>query len=143
MSDAQTPQQLIATQLSQLHTLEKLLLTEYEVLQQQNPDALNQITEEKNQLLLVIKEIDTVIGQSAEFANEKSTGSFDEPLAEIKAALERCKQQNQLNGMIIQQSQLSVERMKTSLLETHNKSAMTYDKAGKTSAGLSSLGIKA
>jgi flagella synthesis protein FlgN len=33
--------------------------------------------------------------------------------------------------------------MKNSLLENHNRSSMTYDKKGKTSGRLSSLGIKA
>ena len=64
-------------------------------------------------------------------------------LADIEACLVRCKKQNQINGLIIHQSQLSVERMKTSLLENHNKSSMTYDSKGKTSGGLSSLGLKA
>ncbi|MGB1263868.1 MAG: flagella synthesis protein FlgN [Cognaticolwellia sp.] len=143
MSEQLTPQQLISQQLSQLTQLETLLDAEKDVLQQQNPDALIQITAEKNTLLLAIQELDNAIGQSFEFKQEKLAGNFSTELADIKASLERCKQQNQVNGLIIQQSQLSVERMKTSLLENHNKASMTYDNKGKTSGGLSSLGIKA
>lgn len=143
MSDKVTPQQLVSKQLSQLTQLETLLTAEKEILQQQNPDALIVLTSEKNSLLVAIQEIDNAIGQSFEFKQEKLAGNFSDELSEIEAILLRCKKQNQVNGLIIHQSQLSVERMKTSLLESHNKSSMTYDNKGKTSGGLSSLGIKA
>lgn len=143
MSDKITPQQLVSKQLSQLTQLETLLTAEKEILQQQNPDALIEITSEKNSLLVAIQETDNAIGQSFEFKQEKLAGNFADELSEIEAILLRCKKQNQVNGLIIHQSQLSVERMKTSLLESHNKSSMTYDNKGKTSGGLSSLGIKA
>jgi flagella synthesis protein FlgN len=94
-------------------------------------------------LLMAIQNVDNAIGQSFEFKQEKLAGNFDSELAEIQSILERSKVLNQTNGLIIHQSQLSVERMKTSLLENHNKSSMTYDSKGKTSGGLSSLGIKA
>ncbi|UUO23167.1 flagellar protein FlgN [Colwellia sp. M166] len=143
MSEKITPQQLVSQQLSQLTQLEALLSTEKEILQQQNPDALIKITADKNTLLLAIQTVDNAIGQSFEFKQEKLAGNFSNELAEIKASLERSKKQNQVNGLIIHQSQIAVERMKTSLLVNHNKSSMTYDNKGKTSGGLSSLGIKA
>lgn len=143
MSEKISPQQLVSQQLAQLTQLEALLDTEKEVLQQQNPDALIHITSEKNNLLIAIQEVDNAISQSFEFKQEKLAGKFSAELSDIEACLIRCKKQNQVNGLIIHQSQLSVERMKTSLLENHNKSSMTYDNKGKTSGGLSSLGIKA
>jgi flagella synthesis protein FlgN len=143
VSEKLTPQQLVSQQLAQLTQLETLLDTEKDVLQQQNPDALIHLTADKNDLLLAIQRIDNAIGQSFEFKQEKLAGKFTSLLSDIEAILVRCKKQNQINGLIIQQSQLSVERMKTSLLENHNKSSMTYNSKGKTSGGLSSLGIKA
>ena len=143
MSEKITPQQLVSQQLSQLLQLETLLNTEKEILQQQNPNALISITADKNNLLIAIQEIDNAIGQSFEFKQEKLAGNFNNELAEIKASLERSKKQNQVNGLIIHQLQIAVDRMKTSLLVNHNKSSMTYDNKGKTSSGLSSLGIKA
>jgi len=143
VSEKITPQQLISQQLLQLTQLEALLDTEKDVLQQQNPSALISITSDKNKLLIAIQEVDNAIGQSFEFKQEKLAGNFSTELSGIEACLIRCKKQNQINGLIIHQSQLSVERMKTSLLENHNRSSMTYDSKGKTSGGLSSLGIKA
>ena len=143
MSDKITPQQLVSQQLVQLTQLEALLTTEKNILQAHDPDALIKITAEKNDLLLAIQELDNSIAQSFEFKQAKLAGTFTNELSEIKTILERCKKQNQVNGLVIHQSQLSVERMKTSLLSNHNKSSMTYDSKGKTSGGLSSLGIKA
>jgi flagella synthesis protein FlgN len=84
-----------------------------------------------------------VISRHVEFAQDKAAGKFDLQLAEIESLLLTCKKQNQVNGQIIQQSQLAVERMKTTLLENHSKSSMTYDEKGKKSSGLSSLDLKA
>jgi flagella synthesis protein FlgN len=143
VSEKITPQQLVSQQLAQLSQLEALLISEKDILQQQNPDTLIKITADKNALLVSIQDVDNAIGQSFEFKQEKLAGTFDDDLAKIKTLLTQCKKQNQINGLIIHQSQLSVERMKTSLLENHNKSSMTYDSKGKASGGLSSLGIKA
>lgn len=143
MSDKITPQQLVSQQLSQLVQLEALLISEKEILQQQNVDALVTVTTDKNTLLADIQEVDNAIGNSFEFKQARRTGMFETELNEIKSLLEHCKQLNQVNGLIIHQSQLTVEKMKNSLLENHNKSSMTYDNKGKKSGGLSSLGIKA
>lgn len=142
MSNELVAQQL-AQQLSLLEQLATLLNEEKGILQQQNPEALLTITETKNNLLVTIETLDKEITSSTDFHREKQQGLHQETLTQCKDMLEQCQQQNVINGQIIQQSQLAVERMKTSLLENHNKSAVTYDSKGKKSAGLSSLGIKA
>ena len=133
----------VSQQINFLEQLATLLEQEKDILQQQNPEALIAITEQKNQLLLSIEQLDQALNNNAEFINERQQGLHQEALNACKQLLERCKAQNQINGEIIQQSQLAVERMKTTLLENHNRSAMTYDRKGKRSAGLSSLGLKA
>ncbi|GLX77668.1 hypothetical protein tinsulaeT_10080 [Thalassotalea insulae] len=133
----------LQTQLEQLQQLEVIIDNEKQILQQHDPDKLTEISEQKNQLLLTIQALDKQFEQSLQFKNEKAQGLFTEILTDIEAVLVRCKEKNQINGQIIQQSSLAVERMKTTLLQNHNKSSMTYDNKGKTSGGLSSLGIKA
>jgi len=135
--------QLNAQQLQNLQQLEELLSVEKAVLQKHNPDALVEITEQKNVLLQTIQEFDRQNSQSPLFKEEIASGTHNEIIAEIEATLLRCKNMNHVNGQIIQQSSLAVERMKNSLLENHNRSSMTYDSKGKTRGGLSSLGIKA
>jgi flagella synthesis protein FlgN len=134
---------LIEKQLTQLEQLEIIIDTEKDILQQQDPEKLIEITEKKNQLLLAIQTLDQQFEQSITFKKEKSQGVFKGLLETIEDTLLRCKEKNHVNGQVIAHSQLAVERMKTSLLQNHNKSSMTYDSKGKTSGGLSSLGIKA
>jgi flagella synthesis protein FlgN len=135
--------QLLAQQYEQLKQLEQVIAKEKDILQKHNPDDLLQVSQEKNEILLNIQSSDENIIQHPDFSKDKSSGKLAKPLAVITTTLERCQQKNLVNGQIIQQSQLAVERMKTSLLESHNKTSITYDNKGKKSAGLSSIGLKA
>ena len=143
MSTENTHAQMLTQQLSQLTKLEIVIDNEKAILQQHNPDKLSNITEEKNQLLLSIQTLDSKLAQSLNFKKDKADGKYAEQLSSIETTLLRCKDKNFVNGQIIEQSQLAVERMKTSLLQNHNKSSMTYDKKGKTNGGLSILKVKA
>jgi len=142
-SQGLTSNELLAQQHQQLSTLVQIIANEKEILQQHDPQALLTVSQEKNTLLIAIQQLDQKIGQNQRFAQDKAAGKLTQQLAEITELLTHCQKQNLINGRIIQQSQLAVERMKTSLLENHNKSAITYDKKGKKSAGLSTLGLKA
>ena len=143
MSASPQSKELLAKQFSQLQELEQVITDEKIVLQQHQPDALLEITEKKNQLLLSIQNLDQQISINQAFAQDKAAGLLSEELVAIEKQLELCQKKNLVNGQIIAQSQLSVERMKTSLLESHNKTSMTYDSKGKKSGGLSSIGLKA
>lgn len=138
-----TSTELLSKQHQQLTELDQVIANEKQILQQHDPQALLTISQEKNTLLLAIQQLDQGISQHQGFAQDKAAGKLTQELAAIAELLTHCQQKNLLNGQIIQQSQLAVERMKTSLLENHNKNAITYDSKGKKSAGLSSLGLKA
>lgn len=140
---ALTSKELLSQQHQQLTLLAQILANEKEILQQNDPKALLAISQEKNTQLVAIQTLDQEIGRNQSFAQDKAAGKLTTELDEITELLNQCKQQNLINGQVIQQSQLAVERMKTSLLENHNKNAITYDNKGKKSAGLSSLGLKA
>jgi flagella synthesis protein FlgN len=135
--------ELLGQQHQQLTVLAQIIANEKKILQQHDPEALLTISQEKNTLLLAIQQLDQEISKNQNFAQEKAAGKLTQQIADITELLNHCQQQNLVNGQIIQQSQLAVERMKTSLLENHNKNAITYDNKGKKSAGLSSIGLKA
>ena len=134
---------LLAKQYAQLQTLEKIIADEKHILQQHQPDQLVQVSVQKNQLLIAIQNLDQEISVNQQFAQDKAANLLTQELADIELLLKHCQQQNQVNGQIITQSQLAVERMKTTLLESHNKTSITYDSKGKKSGGLSSIGLKA
>ncbi|MBL4823323.1 MAG: flagellar export chaperone FlgN [Colwellia sp.] len=143
MSASTQSKKLLAQQISQLQELKQVITDEKLILEQHQPDALLQITEKKNQLLMSIQNLDQQIGINQVFAQDKAAGFLSIELAEIENLLTLCQQKNLVNGQIIAQSQLAVERMKTSLLESHSRTSVTYDKKGKKSGGLSSIGLKA
>lgn len=143
MSEPVLSSELIAKQLEQIQLLSSLLTRENEVLQQHSPEALIAVTEQKNDVLVAIQQLDQHLAHHQEFQKSKNEGQHQAVIEQIADLLEECKKQNVVNGQIIQHSQLAVEKMKTSLLESHNKSSMTYDNKGKKSGGLSSIGIKA
>ncbi|MCI2284635.1 flagellar protein FlgN [Colwellia sp. MSW7] len=142
MSASSESKELLAQQYSQLQALEQVIIDEKHILQQHQPNELLKISEQKNQLLIAIQTLDQQISLNQAFASDKA-GKLAQELLEIENLLASCQQKNQVNGQIIAQSQLAVERMKTSLLEGHNRASVTYDNKGKKSGGLSSIGLKA
>ncbi len=143
MSASPQSLELLAKQFAQLQALETIIANEKLVLQQHQPEELIKVSEQKNQLLLAIQTLDQDISRNQQFAQDKAAGLLSQELADIENLLKVCQQQNQVNGQIIAQSQLAVERMKTTLLDNHSKTAVTYDNKGKKSGGLSSIGLKA
>ena len=143
MADVTNVLDLLTQQHNQLVELQHLLKDEYEILKLHSPDKLIAVNKLKNELLVKIDATDQRLASDAQFVEDKKNGNYSEALKAIEDILIHCKNSNQVNGEIIHKSQLSVERMRTTLLENHTKSTLTYDNKGKTSGGLSSLDLKA
>ena len=143
MSDPLNILDILNQQNTQLCELERLLKDEHEVLQQHSPDKLIKVNQLKNALLTQIDSTDKLLASNTHFVEDKRNGLYTKELEAIEVILLNCKDLNKINGEIIHKSQISIERMRTTLLENHTKSTLTYDNKGKTSGGLSSLNIKA
>ena len=134
---------LINKQLLQVQQLEQILLQEKEILQQQNPEALVDISNKKTDLLTVINATDATSKESPNYQALLADSGFSDVFANIENCLAHCKELNSVNGMIIQQSSLAIERLQNELLENRSRSSMTYDNKGKKNGGLMGKGIKA
>lgn len=134
---------LINKQLLQVQQLEQILLQEKDILQQQNPEALVAISNKKTDLLTIINATDASSKEAPNYQQLLAYPHFTETFANIESCLAKCKELNTVNGMIIQQSSLAIERLQNELLENRSKSSMTYDNKGKKSGGLMGKGIKA
>lgn len=143
MSHSESIVKTLNHQLQQLVDLEALLNTEQEVLQQHNPQKLIDINNIKNELLVKVDLIDKELASNSQFLKDKADGLYVDELKAIQTILVQCKKLNKVNGDIIYKSQLSVERMKTALLENNTKSSMTYDSKGKKSGSYSRMDLKA
>jgi flagella synthesis protein FlgN len=134
---------IINKQLLQVQQLEQILLQEKEILQQQDPDTLVAISNKKTDLLTVINATDASSKESPNYQVLLADPGFSETFANIENCLAHCKELNNVNGMIIQQSSLAIERLQNELLENRSRSSVTYDNKGKKNAGLMGKGIKA
>lgn len=143
MSDTVNVLETLNQQNTQLCQLERLLKDEYEVLQHHNPSKLTDINKLKHALLTQIDSTDKLLANTTQFVTDKKNGLYTDELQAIETILLNCKDLNQINGEIVQKSQISIERMRTTLLENNTKSTLTYDSKGKTSGGLNRVGIKA
>lgn len=143
MSDPVSILEILNKQNTHLCELESLLKDEHEVLQQHDPEKLIEINQSKNTLLTQIDSTDKLLASNTQFVEDKENGLYSSELKAIENILLSCKDLNQINGGIVHKSQISIERMRNSLLESHTKSTLTYDNKGKTSGGLSSINIKA
>ncbi len=143
MSHSESIVQTLNHQLKQLVDLEALLNAELQVLQQHDPQKLIDINNVKNELLVKVGLIDKELANNSQFLKDKAEGLYVDELKAIQAIVIQCKKLNKVNGDIIYKSQLSVERMRTALLESNTKSSMTYDSKGKKSGSYSRMDIKA
>mgnify|MGYP000486484287 CR=1 FL=1 len=143
MADEQTFEHLVTHQLTQVTNLQQTLVDEKEILQQQSPSALVEITEQKKTLLLAIDNTDKQLKQFTAFKEFVALPKISSLIENIENLLTECKKLNDVNGLIIQQSSLAIERMTSSLLEKRSKSSMTYDNKGKKNGGVMGKSIKA
>lgn len=143
MTTEQPPLFLVQQQLTHVTQLKVLLLSEKEVLQQQSIDALTAVTNDKKNLLLLIEQLDQEIKSIVDIDSVHAEQDIATHLNSIENIIIECKAINQINGAVIQQSGLAVDRMKNSLLESRSRNTMTYNSKGKKSGGLSSKSIKA
>lgn len=134
---------IINKQYLQVQQLEQILLQEKAILQQQDPAALVTISNKKTDLLTVINDTDVASKKISNYQQLLADESFSEIFTNIESCLAKCKELNTVNGMIIQQSSLAIERLQNELLENRSRSSMTYDIKGKKSGGLMGKGIKA
>jgi flagella synthesis protein FlgN len=91
MSEQVLSKDLIAKQLEQIQLLSSLLAKENEVLQQHSPDALIEITTQKNELLLAIQQLDQHLALHQEFQKSKNEGQHQDVIDKIADSLEQCK----------------------------------------------------
>ncbi|MGI5309258.1 flagellar export chaperone FlgN [Rheinheimera sp. WS51] len=134
---------LLEQQQQHLNELLLLLRQELAALSERDIASLERITLEKNQLLASITETDNAVAQLPELASLKAADWFSAEVTKIDGLLANCKQQNNVNQQVLEQSQLTLERFKNTLLSQQGKSGLTYTNKGKPSIDNIGKGIKA
>jgi flagella synthesis protein FlgN len=142
-NDIQKVTQLLSLQKSELDKLHDLLANELAILKARDLAELEKQAQEKELLLKNINQLDQAISQQSDLKSLQENSLFSEQVTEIITLLGDCKKQNEINGQIINNSQIAINRFKGMLQQSIANNSMTYDNKGKTNINLNSIGIKA
>jgi len=134
---------LLNQQQAQLNALLLLLQQELDVLSSRDIDELDELTQQKAQLLNQITDIDAAISQQPELESLVETEWFSTQVIGLNALLEACKSQTHVNQHVLEHSQLTLDRLKNELLASKGKSGLTYTNKGKPAVENKGSGIKA
>lgn len=134
---------LLNAQKAQLNALFVLLEKELTALTLRNVTELDELTVQKSQLLTQIQTTDQQLSEQESLINYTETTWFLEIVAELDDLLSKCKAQTQVNQQVLEQSQLTLERLKNEILATRGKSGLTYTNKGKPALDSLGNGIKA
>ncbi|NQY37066.1 MAG: flagellar protein FlgN [Alteromonadaceae bacterium] len=135
--------ELLNKQEAELTKLHALLSNELEILKTRELSVLEQAASDKEQSLTKINQLDQAISQETTFALLQEDEDFAEQVSTIVNLLTECKKQNEINGQIINNSQIAINRFKGMLQKSITNNSMTYDQKGRTNISNSSIGIKA
>jgi flagella synthesis protein FlgN len=134
---------LLSQQQQHLKVLLLLLQSELNAISQRDVDQLEQGCTTKLELLSQIQQIDTEISCSPQLLEVKQQTWFQQSVRELDDLLNECKQQNEVNRVTLEQSQLVISRFKHELLQNRGKSGLTYTAKGKPAIDHMGKGFKA
>jgi len=133
----------LTLQETQLTTLLTLLNSELEILKERDLNKLEEKSIEKEAILASINKLDESIKQKISINELNNNELFSNKINSINELLVECKKQNEINGQIINNSQIAINRFKGMLQKSVENNSMTYDAKGQTKINLNSIGIKA
>lgn len=134
---------LLTQQAAQLDALLLLLEKELVVLAARDVIALDELTAEKTSLLNLIQDTDLQLARHSALAEALDAPWFTTKANELKARLAQCKSQTEVNQQVLEQSQLTLDRLKNEILASRGKSGLTYTNKGKPAIDNKGGGIKA
>ncbi len=143
MIDATPIHSLLSQQQQHLKVLLSLLQTELNAIAERNIEQLEQGCSEKLALLEQIQQLDSTIAALPQLVELKNQDWFQQAVTELDIMLSACKEQNEVNRLTLEQSQLVISRFKHELLQNRGKSGLTYTAKGKPAVDHIGKGFKA
>lgn len=134
---------LLQQQQQHLDVLLLLLRQELAALANREIDTLEHVTADKINLLNQIQHIDQQLASSPELSQSKEQDEFKRQITVLDDLLAQCKQQNDINQLTLEQSQLRLAQFKHELLSSRGKSGLTYTSKGQPAVDSKGKGIKA
>ena len=151
--------QLLIKETALANDLLELMLKEKVLLEESQADKLNEITGHKAtcldqiefvsrnraQMLLGLSSKASTVDRMKDFISKQASQIqviLNNKIDALEVALEECRHQNSVNGMIISMSQRNVQR-NLNIIKGIDKNSMTYTQSGNTTAlGQQGRGLK-
>jgi flagellar biosynthesis protein FlgN len=130
---------LLAYQLGILAKLKTLIAEETQALHQRDADLLMNLAKDKLQCLNELQMNDAKLANHSENKLLSTDASLIEKVAQTKALLKECQDNNKQNASLIELNIASLNRFSQALQVSRNATSLTYNDKGKTST-ISSLG---
>jgi len=134
---------LLTQQQEHLEVLLLLLKQELSAISNRDIAALEENSSVKLQRLEQIQLLDQQIANHPQLPQLKTAQPLISQIRSIDSVLLLCKEQNEINRLTLEQSQLKIERFKHELLQQRGKSGLTYNAKGKPALDSVGKGIKA
>ena len=134
---------LLNQQQQHLDALLLLLRQELAALASRDIDSLEQLTAEKVNQLQLIQHTDKQLAEHVDIAHAKTQTWFTQQVQVLDRLLAQCKQQNNVNQLTLEQSQLRLAQFKHELLSSRGKAGLTYTSKGQPAIDNMGKGVKA
>ncbi|GAA3715523.1 hypothetical protein GCM10022421_23960 [Oceanisphaera sediminis] len=131
---------LLNHQKSQLELLLEITHQERDLIVKRKALELPPLTERKQALLIEIQNTDSQLAGHPE--RERLNGDYHDRVAELRALLQQCQEQNQVAGQLLEQSLNGIRQLTNILSRLHERQSMTYDQKGHTKGINKGVGFK-
>lgn len=131
--------ELLGLQVSNVEQLLALLTAEKSALESRDVTALEKLSQEKQQQITQIAELDVKISQHANAAELLTT--YLSQKQQIETELTQCQELNDVNGKLIELNLRNTRRLSDTIIRSRSRNNITYDKLGRTRGSFSTLGM--
>lgn len=131
--------ELLDQQAQSISALYDILHQETHIIANRNSKQIASVAQKKLHWIHQIQRQDALIGIHIQKNDFPLTDEENTLVAQIKAQFQQCLELNQANGLVLQNAQLSMHKLKNIFQEALGNEELTYDSEGRAS-GRKSLG---
>lgn len=134
---------LLTQQKEHLDVLLSLLRQEISAISHRDVEELTLSSQAKAHRLEQLQSLDQQVAVHPMLARYKESDWFKKAVEVLEQQLDSCKQQNEVNRLALEQSQINLQQFKNELLQQYGKSGLTYNRKGKPAVDSKGKSFKA
>ncbi|CAH0534141.1 hypothetical protein VST7929_02042 [Vibrio stylophorae] len=123
---------ILERQLSTAKALQLHLLKEREAIAKRDAKNIEHLAKEKLQFLIALEQNDKQAAAHEQVARLREDPNCQQQIDAIHAVIAQCQQDNEINGELLQNAQLTFNRLHNLFQQSRGRQTMTYNQAGQT-----------